>query len=92
MSPEFTIRHQVRPYIRQIPPEEAEGALRVEFETARRRAGYIANILRIQSLNPAVLRAGVQLYVALMHGPSPLPRWQRELIATVVSRANDCFY
>ena len=82
----------MRPYIRQVPPAEAEGALRAEFATARRRAGYIANILRIQSLNPAVLRAGVQLYVALMHGPSALSRWQRELIATVVSSTNGCFY
>jgi alkylhydroperoxidase family enzyme len=23
---------------------------------------------------------------------NPLPRWTRELIATVVSRTNDCFY
>lgn len=80
------------PYIRQIAPAAAEGVLRAEFEAAERRAGYIANILRIQSLNPGVLRAGIQLYVALMHGPSALPRWQRELIATVVSKANDCFY
>ena len=82
----------MRPYIRQVAPGEATGLLAKEFEAAQLRAGYIANILRIQSLNPAVLRAGVQLYSALMHGPSPLPRWQRELIATVVSRANDCFY
>ena len=82
----------MRPYIRQVSPADAEGVLGEEFAAAERRAGYIANILRIQSLNPAVLRAGVQLYVAIMHGRSALPRWQRELIATVVSRANDCFY
>src|SRR5207302_7008985 len=79
-------------YIRTIPPDEATGALKEEYETAQRRAGYVAHILRLQSLNPAVLHAGVQLYVALMHGPSALTRLQRELIATVVSRANDCFY
>jgi AhpD family alkylhydroperoxidase len=27
-----------------------------------------------------------------MHGPSALTRAQRELIATVVSSVNDCFY
>jgi len=79
-------------YIRTIPPEDATGPLKEEYETALRRAGYIAHILRLQSLNPPVLHAGVQLYVALMHGPSALTRPQRELIATVVSRANDCFY
>jgi alkylhydroperoxidase family enzyme len=80
------------PYIRSIPPEEAEGALAREYETAQRRAGYVAHILRLQSLNPAVLHAGVRLYLAIMHGPSALTRAQRELIATVVSSVNDCFY
>jgi AhpD family alkylhydroperoxidase len=27
-----------------------------------------------------------------MHGPSPLSRAQREMLAVVVSRANDCHY
>lgn len=80
------------PYIRTVPPEDADGALGREYETARRRAGYVAHILQLQSLNPAVLHAGVQLYLAIMHGPSALTRAQRELIATVVSSVNDCFY
>jgi alkylhydroperoxidase family enzyme len=42
--------------------------------------------------NPAVLRASMQLYGAIMHGPSPLSRRQREMLAVVVSRANGCVY
>jgi alkylhydroperoxidase family enzyme len=80
------------PYIRSIPPGEAAGPLAEEYAIAERRAGYIAHILQLQSLNPAVLHAGVQLYLAIMHGPSALTRAQRELIATVVSSVNDCFY
>ena len=80
------------PHIRVIPPAEATGRLREEYSRAERRAGQVAHILQLQSLNPAVLHAGVELYLALMHGPSPLSRSDRELIATVVSRANDCFY
>jgi alkylhydroperoxidase family enzyme len=79
-------------HIRTIPPDDASGLLKEEYETALRRAGYVAHILQLQSLNPAVLHAGVQLYVAIMHGPSALTRAQRELIATVVSSVNDCFY
>jgi alkylhydroperoxidase family enzyme len=79
-------------YIRTIPPEEADGALAREYETARRRAGHVAHILQLQSINPAVLHAGVQLYLAIMYRPSPLSRAERELIATVVSSVNDCFY
>jgi alkylhydroperoxidase family enzyme len=79
-------------YIRTIPPADASGRLKEEYETAERRSGHVAHILQLQSLNPAVLHAGVQLYIALMHGPSALTRAQRELIATVVSSVNDCFY
>src|SRR5436305_13017353 len=56
------------PYIRTVPPGEATGKLAAEYEEAHRRAGYVAHILQLQSLNPAVLHAGVQLYIALMHG------------------------
>jgi alkylhydroperoxidase family enzyme len=79
-------------HIRTIPPDDATGPLKEEYETALRRAGYVAHILQLQSLNPAVLHAGVQLYITIMHGPSTLTRAQRELIATVVSSVNDCFY
>ncbi len=34
----------------------------------------------------------MQLYTATMHAPSGLSRAEREMLATVVSRANDCFY
>jgi hypothetical protein len=34
----------------------------------------------------------MQLYLSAHKGPSPLSRAQREMIATVVSTANDCFY
>ena len=34
----------------------------------------------------------MSLYIALMFGESPLTRAQRELLAVVVSRSNDCRY
>jgi alkylhydroperoxidase family enzyme len=79
-------------YIRTVPPSAASGPLEEEYAAAEKRAGHVAHILQLQSLNPAVLHAGVQLYIAIMHGPSTLSRAQRELIATVVSSVNDCFY
>ena len=75
-----------------IPPEKAEGKLKVEFDKAIRRAGKVFNILRIQSLNAETLNASMHMYLASMHGASGLSRAERELLATVVSRANDCFY
>ncbi len=79
-------------YIETIPPESAQGALRAEYDEATRRAGRVWNILRIMSPNPSVLKASMGLYLAVMHGPSPLSRAQREMLAVVVSKANDCHY
>ena len=80
------------PYIRQITPDRATGLLKREFDAAIKRAGRVWNIVRIMSLNPRVLKNSMQLYGASMFGKSPLSRAQREMLATVVSRANDCHY
>ena len=80
------------PFIRTIAPDEATGQLEQIYDAAVRRAGRVFNILRLQSLNPAVLEAGIRLYQAIMFGPSSLTRTEREMIATVVSRTSGCFY
>ena len=49
-------------------------------------------IVRSMSLAPAVLDASMGLYQRIMYAPEGLRRDQRELLATVVSRVNDCHY
>lgn len=80
------------PWIRQIPVEEAKGLLKEEFDKATRRAGRVWHIVHIMSLNPRVLKASIEFYLAIMYGPSPLSRAQRELLATVVSAELHCHY
>ena len=80
-------------WIRTVAPEEAEGLLRQLYRAAVKRAGKIFNVIRVQSPRPKVLRASTQLYMEVMFGEeSGLSRGQREMIATAVSSANDCFY
>lgn len=80
-------------WIETVTPENATGLLRQIYDAAVARAGKVFNILRLQSLRPRVLRASMQLYTELMHSAeSGLTRAQREMIATAVSRANDCHY
>jgi uncharacterized peroxidase-related enzyme len=79
-------------WIKTVKPQDAEGELKAEYERAVERAGKVFNILEIQSLNPGTLRASIDLYLATMHAPSGLTRRERELLATVVSWANHCFY
>ena len=79
-------------WIKTIGPNQASGPLKDEYDRAVERAGKVFNILKIQSLNPATLHASMELYLATMHAPSGLSRAEREIIATVVSWANHCFY
>ena len=81
-----------RPYLRLIPEDEADGLLREEYDAAVERAGTVFNILKAMSLNPPVLKASMELYKAIMFGPSGLTRRDRELLATVTSAQQNCHY
>ncbi len=80
------------PWIRQIPIEGATGLLKEELDAAMGRAGRVWRIVHIMSLNPRVLKASMELYKAIMFGPSSLSRVQREMLATVVSAEVGCHY
>lgn len=80
------------PYIEQVPVGEATGFLRKMFDDALERAGRVWHIVHVMSQNPRAMDASLKFYGAVMFGPSPLSRRQREMLAVVTSKANDCFY
>jgi uncharacterized peroxidase-related enzyme len=80
------------PYIDLIEPDDADGELRAEYDAAIARAGKVFNVVKSMSLRPAVLRSSMDLYSEVMKGPSGLSRADRELLAVVVSTANECHY
>lgn len=51
-----------------------------------------AEIVKSHSLDPQALRLLFGFGMHLINGPSPLSRRDREMINTVVSTANRCFY
>jgi alkylhydroperoxidase family enzyme len=79
-------------FIQTTAPEDSRGPLRRLYDAALKRAGYIAQVLRLMSIKPKTLESSMNLYIDTVHGPSKLSRGQREMIAVVVSRANDCYY
>jgi len=81
-----------RPYIKLIDEAEAEGLLKGEYAAGIERAGKVFNILKAMSLRPRVLRASIELYREIMFGESGLSRQERELLATVASAEQDCYY
>ncbi len=80
------------PWIKTIAPRDATGRLKKSYDAAVARAGRVFGIVRCMSLAPAVLDASMGLYGRIMHAKTGLSRVQRELLATVVSRTNDCHY
>ena len=79
-------------WLRTVAPGEARGLLAQLYAEAVQRAGRVYQIVRAMSLAPRTLQASMGLYREVMFGPSDLSRAQRELLAVVVSRANDCHY
>jgi len=79
-------------WLRTIEPERASGRLARTYAAAVVRAGKVFAILRAMSLTPRTLDASMGLYMSVAHGPSPLSRREREMLAVVVSRTNDCHY
>ena len=73
------------PYIDIIPLKRATGLLKKQYEAALARAGRIWGIVSIMSPNPRAMKTSLDFYGAIMHGPSPLSRGQREMLAVVVS-------
>jgi uncharacterized peroxidase-related enzyme len=80
------------PHLRLIDVDEATGALKAEYDAAVERAGKVFNIVQAMSLRPSVLGRSMELYREIMFGASGLSRQERELLAVVVSRENDCHY
>lgn len=77
-------------WIELIPEETATGELKALYKEIRPRRGKISNILAVHSLHPGALRAHLELYLQVMFARSGLSRAERELIAVVVSAANQC--
>ena len=79
-------------WIQTITPAEAEGQLAEQYEAAIKRAGRVYKIVESMSLAPRVLDASMKLFGEIAHAPEGLTRSNRELVAVVVSVANECHY
>ncbi len=79
-------------FIDIITPEDSEGELKEVYDQVIKSRGGVAEVLRLHSLNPKSLTNHVDLYMTIMFGKSPLKRKVREMVAVVVSKANNCSY
>jgi alkylhydroperoxidase family enzyme len=80
-------------WISYTKPEEAVGELSDFYEQVKNPyTGKVDNILQVHTLNLPALKGLREFYKATMFGKSNLRRDEREMIALVVSSANQCNY
>src|SRR5688572_30298334 len=95
-------------WIRTIPPEEAGDELRQRYErtsslypavyheevpaAVNPTTGQADSITAAHSLIPAAMEHALSTFGVLLSDDLPLSRRQHEMIATVVSALNSCFY
>ena len=80
------------PHLRLTEVDEATGLLKEEYDAAVGRAGKVFNIVKSMSLRPARPEALDGALQGDHVRPCGLSRQERELLASVVSRDNDCHY
>lgn len=80
------------PYIKVIDYDEAGDELKEIYDDLIQKRGKLAEVHKIQSLNPRSIVKHLDLYIELMFGRSPLKRYQREMLGVVVSAINQCEY
>ncbi len=83
-----------KPWIRVVDEDAADmdPSLAELYGKMRDPRGHVDNILKIHSLHPESLKIHFDFYKLVMYGRSSLSRIQREMIAVVVSAANECHY
>ncbi len=79
-------------FISYVPEDDASEELKELYDRLSGSSGIVDNIMRIHSHNPPSMDTHQKLYRAIMYGPSPLSRPQREMIAVTVSSLNRCLY
>jgi uncharacterized peroxidase-related enzyme len=79
-------------HIKVIDYESSSDRLKDIYDDIIKKRGKLAEVHKIQSLNPETIVQHMELYMGVMFGQSPLTRAEREMIAVVVSVANGCAY
>jgi uncharacterized peroxidase-related enzyme len=79
-------------WLRVPEPSDLPAAVHELWEPSLEKLGFVPNVLRNYALRPSHLLAWNAWYEEAMKGDSGLTKAEREMIAVVVSVANDCVY
>lgn len=80
-------------WIQTVDQDKATGIVKEEYDASVARVGRLHNIVKLFSIHPISMRAFIELNkVAIYDDTCQLNRTHREMIATVVSKMNQCHY
>jgi len=79
-------------WLRVPTDEELPQEIHELWQPSLDKLGFVPNVLRLYALRPDNLLAWNAWYEVAMKGESGLTKAEREMIAVVVSVANDCAY
>ena len=79
------------PLIEVIQPEDAQGELKEIYDNLVESRGKIAEVHKIQSLNPKSIVNHMDLYLTLLYGKSPLKRATRAKMSEAIDSIHMVF-
>jgi uncharacterized peroxidase-related enzyme len=85
-------RHDADIMALKLRPAKLSPAMAAYFKLCEEKLGFVPNVLKAFGFDMAKLEAFVAYRNDLMQGNSGLSALEREMIATVVSAHNRCFY
>ena len=80
------------PFITPISTDSPSSDIEPLYQGAMQRAGYVAQIIQIMSNDARTAMSSMEFYISIMKHKNGLSGAQKEMLATVVSNANHCFY
>lgn len=80
------------PFIKVINEYEASGELKKIYDQITSTRGKLSNIMKIHSLMPDTMIKHLDLYLSIMFSKTNLTREEKEILAVVVSKNNNCDY
>ena len=76
-----------------VPEDDAEGRLAELYDQTRDPAhGRVDHVIAVHSLHPEGLSTHQELYTAVMKSTKTFRKVEREMVAVVVSKLNECHY
>ncbi|PIQ83663.1 MAG: hypothetical protein COV75_06255 [Candidatus Omnitrophica bacterium CG11_big_fil_rev_8_21_14_0_20_63_9] len=78
--------------IKVLEESEATGNIKAAYDAMQRQMGFVPNVTKAFSLWPEVFDLNNRLFETVMLARTELPNPVKEMVALVVSKANQCDY